>query len=256
MYKKVITTTTEETFESDMPPLANPRPMMPPLMAPMPPMPPMWGNTMPNTSNISSKMTGTLSSICAPVSPENTTAGVKLRLDLRELFHKYNTLLRAYILSQMNSTGDTADTLDRFNTVANSFATITNMYWPGLNTTAIQTAFTDLSSAVVDLINIQLQGGDTTVQQNIVKTRVESFARALHTVNALLWDTDLMVELWDSYTNQLLTQVSTRKNKLWKQDLDALDASYAELELGSPNSLSLADFIADGIFQWAPWQFQ
>lgn len=261
-YKKVITT--EETFEYDYPPtqpMSTLMPMMPPRqpgMLPPPPMGPMvpqhWTNTMPNTSNVDSKMSGTLAGVYTTVKPENTDEGVKMRLSFRDYFQRYNALMRAYVLSLANGTADSATALDKFNTHVADFSKVSGLWLPG--GVSVISAFTDLSKSVVDLVNMHQQGIDTTSQQGIVTTKATDFAKALQNISTLIWTVDPMVSLWRSYTDNTMSQLSTRKNKMWSDDLDAVDRSYSDLVTGASGSNGLADVLSYGVMQWTPWRFQ
>lgn len=252
MYKKIISTTTEETFESDMPPMAHPGFALIPPMLPV--MPSQCGNTVPNTSNMSGRMSSTLSGVFTTIKPENSDDGVKMRLAFRDYFHKYNTLMRAYLLSLANGTDDGAAALDKFKTHAADFSKVANLWIPGA--TPLYAAFSDASNSVVDLIKLDHQGVDTTAQQMVVRSKVEDFAKALQNYNSLIWPTDSMVSVWKTYTDDLMSQLAARKNKLWAEDLAALDNSYADMEIGYPGAHGLADILSFGIMQWTPWRFQ
>lgn len=247
-YKKVITT--EETFEFDYPPSAQPpmQPgtmltMMPPRM-PLPPPPPFpgWGNvgnTMPNTSP-------TLTSIFSNVLPENTPEGIALRLNSRDSWAKVAWYLRSAIVSIISGNPDSDYVLTKSASVSKDFMDIIQQYY-GLRPD-LKTAVDHYVASLVGLITAKKNNVGVDAAITELKTATSSLAAQLGAISfgplVPLEITSDMRTLLESVVDNITKQTDARMAKDWVADSSKLDELYSLLVSGDPQGrASLADVI-------------
>lgn len=264
-YKKVITT--EETFEYDYPPAAPngqmltmmpprmpmPGPGMPPGMIPPPPFP-GWGNvgnTMPNTSP-------TLTSIFSNIQPEDTKAGVALRLQFRNVMTKIGWLLRSFAVSELNGNEDRDFIQTNYTADMQPLTSLVSDYYG--TRLDVNTGFSNFVKSIMTVVTAKKTGTGVAEAMTALQTSTSQLAGVLLSLvsGPISGTTSIsdMEAVLSAVTGSIMDQVNSITTKNWTADHDALSKMYELMVTGRPNGeTSLADILTKITVNAAPSRF-
>lgn len=192
---------------------------------------------------------------------ENTEIGVRLRFASRDFFERYSDLIREYILSKTNKTGDSERLRlligDHVRTINNVVIT----WYRQENIIAFGGAFLNLSNTIVDIIDAKVANTDTSQLQSKLITDVVNFTTSLNSLQQIptpfnTWPLDGVKELFTTYINAIIRQIDARAAGDWDGDQIAAKIAANIMTTGLPTGMAgFADVLSKGIIQQSNWRF-
>jgi len=124
---------------------------------------------------------------------------------------------------------------------------IANNY-PLLVTDAVRTDLKNYTQDLIDTIKLIKAKQDYTSSETKIREQIKNIAVQLHGVNRFNWPEQLLIDLFNGFTNSVLDQARARVSKDWSKDLysaNSMDKAISTgLDSGAP---SLSDVLSKGI---------
>lgn len=198
------------------------------------------------------------------VLPENTSKGIELRQNSRDLFTQYDSALKDYIHSNTSANAGDPALIKNYidNDLSQYFSNVITGDWyqiiralPVIN--GWKTMITDFLSVIDAIVAKQ----DYTPAVDKARADIDALAKDMVTLSMPTgnpqWTVPGTSDLLNSYLDDIVQETVSRIAQNWPKNQASALSAYKKLVTGaSPNQTGLADVISLGIIRQAPYSFQ